>query len=355
MANDPKKPRAFRLSDIAAEETGTREAPRAPVLIEPARDPYEAEAEALLEPAPAEAEEAAIEIAQKKGLARRWLLSWAGVFWSALSGLVLLGVGLWVNALIDDLFARAPALGVVGLVLAGLCVLALLVMGAREFAGVARQRRIAELHAGFAQAREADDYAKARSLVAELGALYVARPETAQARDHLRELSHDIVDGRDLIDIAERTLVQPLDLVARREIAEAAKRVSVVTAIAPRAIIDVIFVAAQAVRLIRLISTIYGGRPGMIGFLKVLRSIGAHIAITGGMAAGDTLVQQVLGHGIAARLSAKLGEGVLNGMLTTRVGLSAMAVCRPMPYAAGKAPGVKDVAPFLFSRGEAKG
>jgi putative membrane protein len=25
-----------------------------------------------------------------------------------------------------------------------------------------------------------------------------------------------------------------------------------------------------------------------------------------------------------------------------------MAVCRPMPYAARKAPGVKDVAPFLF-------
>jgi putative membrane protein len=39
---------------------------------------------------------------------------------------------------------------------------------------------------------------------------------------------------------------------------------------------------------------------------------------------------------------------VLNGMLTARVGLSAMAVCRPMPFATKKAPGVSDVAPFLF-------
>ncbi|MCL0149204.1 DUF697 domain-containing protein, partial [Klebsiella pneumoniae] len=69
----------------------------------------------------------------------------------------------------------------------------------------------------------------------------------------------------------------------------------------------------------------------------------------GGMAIGDSLVQQVVGHGIAARLSARLGEGVLNGMLTTRIGLSAMAVCRPMPFAALKQPAVKDVAPFLFS------
>ena len=80
---------------------------------------------------------------------------------------------------------------------------------------------------------------------------------------------------------------------------------------------------------------------------KVIAVIGDG-AITGGMAVGDSLVQQVLGHGLAARLSARLGEGVLNGMLTARVGLSAMAVCRPMPFATKKAPGVSDVAPFLF-------
>ena len=66
------------------------------------------------------------------------------------------------------------------------------------------------------------------------------------------------------------------------------------------------------------------------------------------MAVGDSLLQQVVGHGIAAKLSRRLGEGVLNGLLPTRVGLSAMAVCRPMPFAAIRAPGVKDVAPFLF-------
>jgi putative membrane protein len=66
-------------------------------------------------------------------------------------------------------------------------------------------------------------------------------------------------------------------------------------------------------------------------------------------------VQQFLGHGIAAKLSARLGEGVLNGLLTARVGLSAMAVCRPMPYAVARAPGVRDVAPFLFTKAEAKG
>jgi putative membrane protein len=164
----------------------------------------------------------------------------------------------------------------------------------------------------------------------------------------LNHLAREIVDGRDLIDIAERSLVEPLDANVRAAIANASRRVSMVTALAPRAIIDVVFVAAQAITLIRQISTAYGGRPGLWGFLKLLRTVGTHLAITGGMAATDTIVQQLVGHGIAAKLSARLGEGVLNGLLTARVGLSAMAVCRPMPFADGKAPSISDVAPFLL-------
>jgi uncharacterized membrane protein YcjF (UPF0283 family) len=55
----------------------------------------------------------------------------------------------------------------------------------------------------------------------------------------------------------------------------------------------------------------------------------AHLAITGGIAATEGLVSQVLGHSLAARLSTRLGEGVINGLLTARVGIAAIAVTRP--------------------------
>jgi len=295
-----------------------------------------------------EPEEAAIDAAQKRGIMARRGLSWGGLFWSALGALLSLAVGVWIESLIESFFARSTALGWIGAALLALVGVALLVLLGRELLGLMRQRQIARLHMAFAQARAADDRDAARALVGDLADLYRARPATARARANLAGLTREIVDGRDLIDIAERELMPALDEEATREIANAAKRVSVVTAISPRAIVDVIFVGAQALRLIRRLSEIYGGRPGLIGFLRLARSVGAHLAITGGMAVGDSLVQQVLGHGLAARLSARLGEGVLNGMLTARVGLSAMAVCRPMPFAAKKAPGVSDVAPFLF-------
>ncbi len=105
-----------------------------------------------------------------------------------------------------------------------------------------------------------------------------------------------------------------------------------VTAMSPRAILDLLFVIAQVGAAARRIAEIYGGRPGMLGFFRLLRSIGAHLAITGGMAVGDRLLQQVVGHGIASQISARMGEGVLNGLLTARVGISALSVCRPAPF-----------------------
>ena len=334
MTSDNKpRPRAFRLDEVRPED------PR--LAIEPQPDAFEIET--AIAP-----EEAAIAAAQKRGVMARRGLSWGGLFWSALGALMSLAVGVWIQGLIEGFFARSAALGWIGVALLGLVGLALLVLLGRELLGLMRQRQIARLHMAFAQARAADDREAARALVGDLSSLYASRPATARARANLAELTREIVDGRDLIDIAERELMPALDEEATREIASAAKRVSVVTAISPRAIVDVLFVGAQAVRLIRRLSEIYGGRPGLIGFLRLARSVGAHLAITGGMAVGDSLVQQVLGHGLAARLSARLGEGVLNGMLTARVGLSAMAVCRPMPFATKKAPGVSDVAPFLF-------
>ncbi|MBL8590225.1 MAG: TIGR01620 family protein [Methylobacteriaceae bacterium] len=338
----PRRPRAFRLDAPATEAAAAR--PAAPdVALEETPDAFEREA-----PPEAPAGEAAVELAQSRGVLPR-ALSWGGLFWSAVTGLVGLGFSLWLWRLIEDLFARVAALGWVAAALAGLAALALVALLIRETRAIFRQRRIARLHQDFAAARAADDRERARALTRDLVALYAERADTARARQELADLTREIVDGRDLIDIAERALVQRLDSLAQREIALAARRVSVVTAVSPRAAIDLLFVGAQAVRLVRRIAEIYGGRPGFLGFVRLARSVGAHLAVTGGMAVGDSLIQQVVGHGLAAKLSARLGEGVLNGLLTARVGLSAMAVCRPMPFAADPQPGVADVAPFLFA------
>jgi putative membrane protein len=340
MTNSERRPRprAFRLD---GDETVTaKPAPE----VEPEIDIF-ARAETGEE---LQGEEAAVEAAQAKGLLDRFVFSWVGIFFSAMGGLISLALSIWVWNFVEDLFRHSAILGSIGLALAAAAGAASLIFIAREIRSILLQNRVAKLHAALARARADDNADDARARVQELCKLYEGRAELARPRALVNDYLKQIIDGRDLIDLAERNLVAPLDDQARREIAAAAKRVSVVTAVSPRAVLDIIFVAGQAIVLMRRVAEIYGGRPGLLGFFKLARSVGSHLAITGAVAVGDSLIQQVLGHGLASRVSAKLGEGVLNGLLTARVGLSAMAVCRPAPFVAEKQPGVKDVAPFLF-------
>ena len=275
---------------------------------------------------------------------------WATMFWSALGGLVSLASGLAVVHLLEDLFARTQWLGWFGVVLAALVAVALLVLVAREAIGLFRLAAIEKLRARAVTVIATDDRDGARTLVRELLAFSRPVARFARGRSALEAHLSEIIDGADLIRLAERDLMAPLDEEARRLVSSAAKRVSVVTAISPRAAVDLAFVFITAIRMIRSLAELYGGRPGLLGLLRLVRLVITHLAVTGGMAAGDSLVQQMLGHGVAAKVSARLGEGVLNGLLTARLGLAAIEVARPLPFTALRRPSMSDLAGGLLRK-----
>jgi putative membrane protein len=275
---------------------------------------------------------------------------WGAVFWAAVAGLVLLGTGLGVVNLVEDLFSRSESLGFVGLAFASVAALALTVVIARETFGLARLATIENLHLRAAEVLLSDDRAASRTIVDELLRLAHQNPQLARARAALQNHADDIIDGADMIKLAERELMSPLDQEARRLVSSAAQRVSIVTAVSPRALIDVLFVFVASLRMIRQLARLYGGRPGTLGMIRLMRHVIGHLALTGGMAASDSLIQQMLGHGIAAKLSQRLGEGMLNGLLTARLGLAAIDVTRPLPFTALPRPALADLAKDLLRK-----
>lgn len=331
-----KAPRAIRLDAGDLRDDGRRPASAGDVAIMPEAEPIEPEV-AIAAPPPSRRD-----------------FGWGSLFVAALSALLALSVAIWAEQTIRWLLSLHPALGVAALACAGLALLALLVMLGRVLRDILRERRIEALREQAVAALAESDLAKARSVAAELARLYAARPETAKGRAELTAHTPQLLAARDLLTVAERSLMAPLDALAQAQIAQAARRVSLVTAVSPRALIDVVFVLVACARLLRAIATIYAGRPGTLGLLRLARQVLGHLVVTGGVAAGDAVIQQVLGQGLAARLSAKLGEGVLNGLLTARIGLAAIAVCRPLPFVEAQPPGLSDVAGDLSGWGGGK-
>jgi putative membrane protein len=277
-----------------------------------------------------------------EAMPRRRRLSFGKIAAGAFGILVSLAVGLWIDRLVRDLFSRADWLGYGAVAVVAIGVIAFLIVVAREVFGMMQLTAVQTLKADLAAAAASGKTQAARAATARLVHLLAGNPRTAKGRARLAETEGDIIDAPHLIELTERELLAPLDREARRIILGAAKRVSIVTAVSPRALVDLGYVIYESARMIRAMAELYGGRPGTLGLLRLMRDVIAHLAVTGSIAVGDSLIQQILGHGLASKLSARLGEGVINGLMTARIGIAAMDLCRPMPFRALKRPSIGD-------------
>lgn len=278
-------------------------------------------------------------IARDHTIAKRF--RWGTILVSGALGLASMWAGLAATQLIEDLFARSPVLGWIGTGLLALVVLAAVAIILRELFGLWRLKKLGTTQADATRAISADDATAAQATLADLHSIYDARPDMRWGLAQLKEHSKAIMDPADRIKLAERDLMKPLDDEASRIIGRAARRVSVVTAIAPAAL-DIALVGAQNLRMLRELATLYGGRPGTLGTVRLARMVAGHLAVTGGLALSDSVISAVIGKGLIGRLSARFGEGAVNGILTARIGLAAMELCRPLPFLTQSRPGLSD-------------
>jgi putative membrane protein len=269
------------------------------------------------------------------------------LLWGTAGLLVSLGVGLAIDALIRNLFATTPWLGWVGLTALGLFLLALVAIVVREIASLWRLRTLDHLKAQALAVLGTDNLKQASAITGELRSIYAGRADMARALARLDTDQPQFFDGGELLRFDERVLMAPLDARARSLTAASARRVALVTAVSPRALVDIAFVVWESVRLSGAIARLYGARPGLWGTWRLFGAILGHLAVTGGLVLTDGVVEQLLGQGLASRLSQRLGEGVVNGLMTVRVGIAAMRVVRPLPFTTEPQPMVKDFLPEL--------
>ncbi len=143
---------------------------------------------------------------------------------------------------------------------------------------------------------------------------------------------HETQNDREVVSLYAH-LVQPvLDARARREISRSAAESTLMIAVSPLALVDMAFIARRNLRLINRIATLYGIELGYYSRLRLFKLVLLNIAFAG----ASELVREVgmdwMSQDLAARLSTRAAQGIGAGLLTARLGIKAMELCRPLPW-----------------------
>lgn len=275
-------------------------------------------------------------------------IRFGAIFVSAMVSLATLAATVSFFRFVSIALERQDWIGWTAAGLLGLAALSGLVLVGREVMGLLRLARLGRLRRDMDAALATNDTAAEREGLARLKALYATRAEMRWPLARLAEHEGDIHDAGRLLALADRELMAPLDAQARQMVLRSAKRVSTVTALSPIAFFAIGYVLIENIGLLRKLAALYGGRPGILGSLRLASHVVAHIIGTGAVALTDDLLGQFFGQDLLRRLSRRLGEGAFNGALTARLGAAALDIIRPLPFIEATPVRARDILKELF-------
>ena len=275
---------------------------------------------------------------------------WGALLLSAMFGLASLAASVSFARFVSQAVERNDWVGWTSTALLALACLAALVILVREIFGLFRLARLGRMRRDAEKAIADKDQSLERSAVRELKALFASRRDVRWGLARLAEHEADVRDTGELLRLADREVLAPIDGQARRLILASSKRVSTVTALSPMVWLAMGYVLVENLRMLKALASLYGGRPGGMGALRLGRMVMTHIIASGGIAMTDDLLGQFLGQDLLRRLSRRLGEGAFNGALTARIGVAAIEVTRPLPFLDAAPVRVRDIVPELFKK-----
>ena len=270
-----------------------------------------------------------------------WFLGFPAFIVIVLSGIALGDTvkALWERSAVLDM--------VVGIALAG-WVLVTVVIVIREWLAMKRLDWLGDIRQRADHAlKPSSDLKLARETVDDLLDVYGNRKDIGPGRQLVKKKLKDVFPGASLIDFAEQKVLTELDDRAKQVIRTTALRVAAETTFMPWPLGDGLLVFLGSMQMFRRIAEIYGSRPGVVASWTLSRKVLAQLVVAGGLSMGGQWLGKAVGKGLPLLLP--IGEGVTNGVLLIRSGVTAMELCRPLPFHAHQCPSVFDLIKEIFA------
>ncbi|PQQ37886.1 TIGR01620 family protein [Photorhabdus luminescens] len=157
-----------------------------------------------------------------------------------------------------------------------------------------------------------------------------------------RAALHDTHNDREVVLLYSKWVQPVLDAQARTEISRYAAESALMIAVSPLAVVDMAFIAWRNIRLINRIAALYGIELGYFSRIRLFRLVLLNIIFSGVSEMVREVGMDWLSQDITARVSARAAQGIGVGLLTARLGIKAMELCRPLPWIEGDKPKLGD-------------
>ncbi|WP_257172243.1 YcjF family protein [Colwellia sp. M166] len=137
----------------------------------------------------------------------------------------------------------------------------------------------------------------------------------------------------EIMQLYSRNVLSQVDQKALKEIAKFSSESVVLVALSPIAILDMLLMLWRNLRLVNKIAALYGLKLSYWSRVKLIKQVIVNMAYAGASELVADLGADLLGAELLGKLSTRMAQGLGAGMLTARLGLKAMHLCRPIPFA----------------------
>ncbi len=192
------------------------------------------------------------------------------------------------------------------------------------------------------------DYDPKQDFVKQLHQFYLGKPQMPLLRKSIDSLE-DYHDNKEIVEHLERTFLNQLDQHAFKRISTFAAQTGAAVALSPWASLDMLLSLWRNTKMLNEMGQIYGLRPSLRNRWKLFKSVINQLILVGTTElALQQLIEEMGLSSTAGIFSARIGQGLGAGVYTAKIGLAAMQVARPIPFAESSKPKLKNlIGPLL--------
>ena len=154
---------------------------------------------------------------------------------------------------------------------------------------------------------------------------------------------------KEILCLFEHQVLAPIDQLAIKQVSNNASAASVMIAVSPFALLDMLVVLWRNIRMMNQVSEIYGLHLGYWAKVKLMRNIFHTMLYAGAAEILSDAGNYALSAGITGKISTRVAQGMGAGVLTARIGLKAINESRPLPWLSQTKPGLSGISKQLLT------